>query len=127
MATVQDLESRRDAVLAEIRSIRSMTRGTINEQLLKVHHKGVKEAVPLGPYYVLSRYDPEVGKTRSRRLTTKQELEQAREDVASYQRFVSLCREFEVLTESLGELERGSLEQEAKKKPRRSPSNKKQR
>ena len=59
MATVDEVESRRDAVLEEMRSIRTMTRGTINEQFLKVRHKGIKEAVPLGPYYVFSRYEPE--------------------------------------------------------------------
>ena len=115
----------RNAVLEEMRSIRAMTRGTINEQFLKVRRKGIREPVSLGPYYVISRYEPEVGKTKSRRLTSEEELEQARQDVAAYQRFVSLCREFEGLTEKLGELERASPEQEAKKKLRSSPSSRK--
>src|SRR5256712_14173795 len=115
MATVEEVESRRNAVLEEMRSIRAMTRGTINEQFLKVRRKGIREPVSVGPYYVFSRYEPEVGKTKSRRLTSKEQVEQARNDVAAYQRFVSLCREFEALTERLGELERGEPEQEAKK------------
>jgi hypothetical protein len=127
MATLEEVEAQRNAVLEELRSIRSMARGTINEQFLKVRHRGFKEAVSVGPYYVLSRYEPEVGKTKSRRLTSKEEVEQARKDVAAYQRFVSLCREFEALTQRLGELERGTPEQEAKKKLRRSPSSKKAR
>jgi hypothetical protein len=121
MATFDDVESRRNAVLEEMRSIRAMTRGTINEQFLNIRHKGIREAVPVGPYYVFSRYEPEIGKTKSRRLTSKEEVEQARKGVAEYQRFLALCREFEVLTERLGELEGGSLE-ETKKKLHKSPS-----
>jgi hypothetical protein len=58
-------------------------------------------------------------------LTSREVLEQARSDVAAYQRFSSLCREFELLTERLAELERGVPEHAAKKKLRKSPSNKK--
>jgi len=127
MATLEEVEARRNAVLEEMRSIRSMARGTINEQFLRVRHRGIKKAVSVGPYYVFSRYEPEVGKTKSRRLTSKEQVEQARNDVAAYQRFVSLCREFDALTERLRELEHGAPEQEAKKKLRRSPSSKKAR
>lgn len=124
MATVEEVESERNAVLDEMRSIRTMTRGTINEQFLRVRHKGIKEAIPLGPYYVFSRYDPRVGKTQSRRLTSKEEIEQARKDIAARERFLTLCRKFEVLTERLGELERGSPEK-SKKKLHRLPSSRK--
>jgi hypothetical protein len=125
MPTIDELVSRRNAVLEEMRGIRAMSRGTINEQFLNVRHKGIKEPVARGPYYVLSRYDPEIRKTQSRRLTSSEEVEQARRDVAAYQRFSSLCREFELLTERLAELERGVPGHEAKKKLRRSPSNRK--
>ncbi len=127
MTTLDQVEARRSAVLEEMRAIRAMRRGTINEQFLNVYHKGIKEPVARGPYYVLSRYDPERAKTQSRRLTSKQEVDQTRRDVEAYQRFVSLCREFELLTERLGELEREVPEHEAKKKLRRSPSNRKAR
>jgi hypothetical protein len=127
MTTIQDLESKRDAVLQEMRSIRSMQRGTINEQFLKVHQRGIKEAKTCGPYYVLSRHEVHIGKTRSRRLTSPEALEKARKDIAAYQRFVALCREFQNLTETLGELESSLLELGAEKKRRRLLSNKNQR
>jgi hypothetical protein len=127
MTTIQDLESKRDAVLQEMRSIRSMQRGTINEQFLKVRHRGIKEAKPCGPYYVLSRHEPRSGKTRSRRLTSRDALDKARKDIAAYQRFVALCREFQDLTEALGERESSLPDLEAEKKRRRLPSSTKAR
>jgi hypothetical protein len=115
MDTVQQLETRRNAILEEMRSIRSMRRGTINEQYFKTRLKGRKGIVHQGPYYVLSRREGE--KTASKRLRSVAELEQAQKDVAEYKRFLGLCQEFERLTARLGELERSEqgLEQEKKR------------
>jgi hypothetical protein len=119
MDTVRQIEQRREAVLREMGAIRSMRRGTINEQYLNVPHKGRAAPGRCGPYYVLSR--SEGGKTVSRRLTSPQQVTQARADVAAYQRFVDLCREYERLAEQLGQCERaagaGGPDQE-KKRPR---------
>ena len=114
MDTIQQLEVRRNAILGEMRSIRSMRRGTINEQYFKARLKGRKGIVHQGPYYVLSRR--EGGKTVSQRLRSVAGLEQAQKDVAEYKRFLGLCQEFERLTTRLGELERSEqgLEQEKK-------------
>ena len=125
MDTVQELEARRNAILEEMRSIRSMRRGTINEQYFKTRLKGRKGMVLQGPYYVLSRREGE--KTVSKRLRSAAELEQARKDVAEYKRFMGLCQEFERLTARLGELERGEQGLEQEKKRFRSPSNKTER
>jgi len=122
MDTVQELEARRNAIIEQMRSIRSMRRGTISEQHFKTHLKGRKGVVLQGPYYVLSRR--EGGKTVSKRLRSPVELEQARKDVAEHKTFLGLCQEFERLTARLGELERGEQGLEQEKKEFRSLSNK---
>ena len=122
MDTVQELEVRRNAIIEQMRSIRSMRRGTINGQHFKTRLKGRKGVVLQGPYYVLSRREGE--KTVSKRLTSPIELERAREDVAEYKKFLGLCQEFERLTARLGELERGEQGLEQEKKEFRSLSNK---
>jgi hypothetical protein len=116
MSTVRELETRRNAILEEMRSIRSMRRGTINEQYLKVPHKGKKEPVTRGPYHLFSRR--EGNKTVGYRLTTQEELEQAQKDVTAHKHFIELCKEFESLTEKMGELLR--LAEGTEKKLRRS-------
>jgi hypothetical protein len=122
MNTVQELEARRNALLEEMRSIRSMRRGTINQQHFETRLKGKRGVILQGPYYVLSRREGE--KTVSKRLRSATELEQARRDVVEHKRFLALCQEFERLTARLGELERGEPDLEREKKRFRSPSSK---
>ncbi len=114
MDTIQQLEARRNTILEEMRSIRSMRRGTVNEQYFRTPLKGRKGMVRQGPYYVLSRR--EGAKTVSKRLRSAAELEQAQQDAAAYKKFLGLCQEFERLTARLGELERGEQGFEQKKK-----------
>jgi hypothetical protein len=122
MDTVQELEARRNVILEQMRSIRSMERGTINEQHFEIRLKGKRGVALQGPYYVLSRREGE--KTASRRLKSGAEVEQARRDVAEYKRFMGLCQEFERLTARLGELERAEQDLGQEKKRLRSPLSK---
>jgi hypothetical protein len=122
MDTVQELEARRNVILEQMRSIRSMERGTINEQHFEIRLKGKRGVALQGPYYVLSRREGE--KTASRRLKSGAEVEQARRDVAEYKRFMGLCQEFERLTARLGELERVEQDLGQEKKRLRSPLSK---
>jgi len=114
METVKEIEKKREAILEEMRAIRFMKRGTINQQYLKVRQKGREEPVLRGPYYVFSRREGQ--KTVSRRLTSPQQLKQAQDDVAAHKKFVKLCQEFEALTERLGEMERELGEESGEKK-----------
>ena len=123
MEPLADLETRRERLLSDMRSIRSMKRATINEQYLKVSHKGKTEPILRGPYYVMSWH--EKGKTIGRRLRDDAELKKARKDIEAHKRFLALCHEFVQVTERLGELERRtSWEKGAEKKRRKSPSSK---
>jgi len=104
MESLQQIEVQRLAILDGIKSVRSMRRGSITEQFFPVLRKGQKQTARRGPYYVFTRHQG--SKTVSRRLSTPQALQQAREDVEAFKRFQTLCREYERLTEKLGELER---------------------
>lgn len=119
MDSTRQIDQHRLAILADLKSIRSLRRGTITEQFFLVRHKGQKEPVRQGPYYVFSRREGQ--KTVSHRLTSAQALEQARQDVAAFKRFQALCRDYEQATEKLGELERAIV---AEKKTSKSESNK---
>lgn len=113
MTQIQDIEARRDQVLLQLRDMRSLRRGSITEQVFDSRNrKG--EAVTRGPYYVWSRR--ENGKTVSRRLKPGKQLEQARQDLAEYHRFLALCQELEELTERLGEQQREGSTQEKKRR-----------
>ena len=123
MATVADLEKRRTAIAKEMLSIRSMRKGSLSKQYLEVKHKGKKDPVQRGPYYVWCRYVDK--KPVSKRVTSRPDVQQVRQDIAAHQRFVALCQEFVALTAQLGELERAQpLDLDAVKKTPKSPSSK---
>ena len=110
-----ELQAQREALLSQMRLIRSMKRGTLSIRPEKVRRKGQKEPVLLGPYPLFVRSEGK--RTVGRRLRSPKEVAQAREDIAAYERFVALCKEFAQATEQLGELERAEVaEAEALKK-----------
>jgi hypothetical protein len=91
----------------------------LNEQYLRVPHKGAKEPALRGPYYVISR--SEHGKTVSERVPAA-DVERVRQDIARYNRFMELCREFTDLTERLGACApEDTLKKTPKSRSRRTP------
>ena len=113
MDTVRALEEKRQRVLEQMRAIRCMRRGSVSEQYLKVAHKGKPKPVLRGPYWVYTW--KEGGKTVGRRVS-RDEAERIHKDIEAHKRFVALCKEFEMLTMRLGEVE-AALTAE-KKRPR---------
>ena len=101
MEEIAALEGKREQILHEIRDIRSMRKGSVTEQYLRVPHKGIKEPAVRGPYWVYTRN--EHGKTVAKRLNHA-EADVAREEVEAYHRFQSLCREYAETTEKLSAL-----------------------
>ena len=121
MKAIAAIEARRQALLQELAGMRSLRRGTLNEQYFQVRRRGELEPVRRGPYYVLSRREGD--RTVSRRVRPA-EVERTRAEIAAHRRFRELCQELEALTERLGELE-GALEPGSRgKKRQRSRSSK---
>jgi len=121
MQTVAEIGARRKAILQELAGMRSLRRGTLTEQYFQVRRRGESAPVRRGPYYVLSRRE---GKRTVSRRVRRAEVEATRAELAAQHRFRELCREYEELTERLGEWERAEDEATRKKKPRRSRSRK---
>lgn len=109
---IEDLIRVRSEIIEKIREIKTMKRGTINEQYLKVPRKG-KEPSIKGPYYVLSRN--EGGKTVGFRLSSQEELELATKDVEAYKEFNKLTKEFVLVTESITNIIRSEEKTDSKK------------
>jgi hypothetical protein len=115
MDTARTLEEKRERVLEQMRALRSMRRGSVSEQYLKVRHKGKRKPVVRGPYWVYTW--KEGGKTVGQRLS-REEAARIKKDVEAHKKFVALCKEFETLTMRLGDVEvEGALTPE-KKRPR---------
>lgn len=122
MSMRDELETQREALLSQMRSIRSMKRGTLSIRPEKVRRKGREEPVLLGPYPLFVRREGQ--RTLGRRLHSCEEVAQVREDIAAYERFMGLCKAYVEVTERLGELERVNVrEGDAAKKGLKSPSN----
>jgi len=112
---IEELQKRREQIIEEIGSIRTMRKGSVTEQFLKVPRKGQKEPVLRGPYFLYSR--KEKGKTVGRRLG-KEEADRYREQVKAFHKFQALGKEYAEISERLADME-GMLEVTDQKKKRR--------
>jgi hypothetical protein len=115
---IRAIETKRETILSELREIRSLRRGTLNEQFLKVQHRGKKEPVLRGPYFVLSRRQG--ARTVSERIPADQ-VEQTRRDIAADKRLAELCKQYEDLTEQLGATVRDTRREGLEKKRSKLP------
>ena len=102
--TQRELEQQRQAILKKMGQIRTMRRGTISEQFLKVPHKGQAEPARRGPYYLWQYW--EGGKPKRQRLSNRAEVEAARREVAAHKEFEQLCERYVAGGEALREAER---------------------
>jgi len=118
MDQVRDLEQRREQILREMRTIRAMRKGSVNEQWIKVPRK---QGPPVlrGPYSLYTY--KERGKTVGRRLDGE-EAKRVSEEVEAYHRFQALCAQYAEVTQQLGEAEHGLREESPIKKGLKSPS-----
>ena len=121
MMSIQALQDRRVAICEELVAMRSMRPGNVNEQYVKTRRSG--KVLTRGPYPVLCWREGK--KVFSERLTSPEQLAQAKQDVRNHKRFKELCKELEALTRGLGELERDEgTAKERLKKGLKSPSGK---
>jgi hypothetical protein len=112
MKILEILMKKRDDIFNEIRQIKTMRRGTINEQYLKVPQKD-SEPILRGPYYVLSKSVD--GKTKSQRIKSK-DLESTKKDVDAYNKFIKLTDEIVEITEQITDITRSSETEDKLKK-----------
>jgi hypothetical protein len=117
------LERQRTEILKRMERIRTMRRGTVSEQFLKVSQKGQAEPVERGPYYLWQYW--EQGKPLRKRLRSAAEVAAAQKEVAAHKEFEELCARYVRVAEQLGELEReAAASHEAVKKGLKSRSSK---
>lgn len=111
-----ELRHQRDQVLQKIQSIDRLRRGTLSEQFFVKKREG--KTIRQGPYFVLQCYLK--GSKCSERVSAEK-AEQARSDVANYQRFQELADQFVQITDQITRLESGQTYAKKNSSRRRSP------
>ncbi len=99
-----ELEQQRQRILEKMNRIRTMRRGSISEQFLKVSRQGEPEPVSRGPYYLWQYW--EEGVPKRQRLRGGREVEAARREVAAHKEFEELCKQYVSVAEALALAER---------------------
>jgi len=107
-----ELRRQREQILQEIHAIDRLRRGTFSEQFFVKKREG--KSTRQGPYYVLQCYLK--GSKCSERIPASQ-AQQAKTDVANYQRFQELADQFIEITDQITRLD--SNQGDAKKNSRR--------
>ena len=113
-----ELRRQREHVLEQIQTIDRLRRGTLSEQFFIKKREG--KTIRQGPYYVLQCYLK--GCKCSERIPADQ-AQQAKADVANYQRFQELAEQFVKITDQITRLENGQTDAKKNSRRRRSPKN----
>jgi len=92
------LAARRNEIVNEIGTIKSMRKGTLNTSFNKVTNKKGEEVIN-GPYYVLTRRGSD-NKTVSERIPTA-DAPHVQEEVDNYRRFRQLADEYVDICEKI--------------------------
>ena len=117
MRQVQELERRRREILVEIASVGPMRRGTVTEQYVETTLKDGRK-VKRGPYPVHTY--KEGGKTVSKRLHSRQEMEAYGAQIAAYRRYQQLHGELVRVSEQICDAMAALAETQKKTSARRS-------
>ena len=117
-SSLPQLQQQRDEILHQIQAIDRLRRGTLSEQFFTRQAQG--QTVRQGPYYVLQCFLQ--GTKCSERIASDQAA-QTKIDVAHYQRFQELAKQFIEVTDQLTRLADGSTPAKKNSRRRRSPRN----
>lgn len=108
------LEKRRIEILDKMRGIKTLRKGTINEQYILVKHKN-GDSVKKGPYFILTKKGAG-GKTNTTTIPADK-LELFKNEVGNYREFRSLAEEYIHICEQAAALPAGNgLESDEKVK-----------
>lgn len=115
MDTLEQIQQQRVELAQQMLQITSACPGTINEQYLPARKHGKPTGEKVGPYLVLTA--KKHGRTVSKRLKGEQMLQQTQLAIDNHHKLRRLMKEFEELTQKMGELTpQPSVSEEALKK-----------
>ena len=113
LASLPQLQQRREQILQQIQAIDRLRRGSLSRQFFKQARAGSKPQQ--GPYYVLQGYVQ--GQKFSERIPAEQ-APQMEPLVANYKRFAELAEEFVTVTDQITRLSQGAPEAKKNSRPK---------
>lgn len=119
MTKIEKLRAEREKIVQEIAGLEQMRRGSIIEQYVETVRKDGSKG-RRGPYFLYTYKDK--GKTVSRRVTQRSQVDAYREQIKSFRRFQKLVPELRAVSEKIGDL---ALRDEAEVKKTKSSESKK--
>ena len=116
---LDQLSANREAVLAQLKALDRLRRGSLSRQVYSTKHAG--QVLTHGPYYVLQSFHK--GKKVSERIPTER-ADQVQQQVDNFKRFQVLTDQCITLTEQITKLAEGAPESKKNfRRPKSKPSN----